>query len=144
MAPSRRGYANPFCGPVRINHTKLAAATTVEQVAEATSQNHSPDPRASILRSANRYRKLNLQSFWQHGTVEFRQHQGTVEAEKACNWVRFCLRMVIAARKGSVLTDGTLEALLGLLGADETETTYFMGRKTFFDRATARRLAATA
>jgi len=139
LAPSRRGYANPFCGPVRINQARLDAATTVEQVAEATSQDHT-DPRR--LRSANRYRKLNLQCFWQHGTVEFRQHQGTVEASKACNWVRFCLRMVLAARKGAVLTDTTLEGLLTLLEANESETTYFTGRKTFFDRAAARRAAA--
>jgi hypothetical protein len=142
LAPSRRGYANPFCGPVRIDNARLDAATTVEQVATATSQNHSTNPRDSILRSANRYRKLNLQSFWQHGTVEFRQHHGTVDADKACNWVRFCLRMVLAARKGAVLTETTLEALLTLLETNETETRYFTGRKTFFDRATARATAA--
>lgn len=144
LAPSRRGYANPFCGPVRINQAKLDAAVTVEQVAEATSQNHSQNPRDTILRSSNRYRKLNLQSFWQHGTVEFRQHHGTVDADKACNWVRFCLRMVLAARKGVVLTDVTLESLLTILEADDTETRYFVGRKTFFDRAIARRTAAVA
>jgi hypothetical protein len=144
LAPSRRGHANPFCGPVRINQAKLDAATTVEQVAEATSQNHSPNPRDSILRSANRYRKLNLQSFWQHGTVEFRQHHGTIEATKVCNWVRFCLRMVLAARKGVVLTDVTLESLLSVVEATESEKTYFNGRKTFFDRAANRRLTANA
>ena len=34
-----------------------------------------------------RYMRLNLQSYVCYGTVEFRQHQGTTDAEKICNWV---------------------------------------------------------
>jgi hypothetical protein len=35
-----------------------------------------------------RYHKLNLCALLRHGTVEFRQHGGTTEAEKIINWVR--------------------------------------------------------
>ena len=42
----------------------------------------------------SRYYKLNLASFHRHGTVEFRQHSGTVDAEKIINWVIFTQRMV--------------------------------------------------
>lgn len=35
----------------------------------------------------SRYLKVNLNSFYRHGTVEFRQHGGTIEAEKIQNWV---------------------------------------------------------
>lgn len=46
-----------------------------------------------------RYRKVNLESYWKYGTVEFRQHQGTLNASKATSWVLFCLRMVAQAKQ---------------------------------------------
>jgi len=137
LAPSRRGPfgGNGFCRSTSVNRAAMEAATTVEQVAAASGQDNTP----YHARSSRRYRKLNLQSFWQHGTVEFRQHQGTVDADKACNWVRFCLRMALAARKGVTLTMGhTLETLLSTLDANETETRFFLGRAAYFNRATAR------
>lgn len=42
---------------------------------------------ANIMGS--RYFKVNLMSFQRHGTIEFRQHSGTVNATKIANWVRF-------------------------------------------------------
>jgi Putative amidoligase enzyme len=63
----------------------------------------------SALRRANggtRYRKVNLEAFWRHGTVEFRQHQGTINAEKICAWTRLCLRMVAwAADRAAEMPD---------------------------------------
>lgn len=41
-----------------------------------------------------RYKKVNIQSYLRHGTVEFRQHSGTTNGSKICNWVRFCLGFV--------------------------------------------------
>lgn len=34
-----------------------------------------------------RYCKVNLEAYVKHGTIEFRQHSGTVEAEKIVNWI---------------------------------------------------------
>jgi hypothetical protein len=42
----------------------------------------------------DRYQKLNLESLERHGTIEFRQHSGTVDAEKAVNWVRLCTAFI--------------------------------------------------
>ena len=42
---------------------------------------------------------------YQHGTVEFRQHQGTVEHDKAENWVKLVLRMVLTARTATADRD---------------------------------------
>lgn len=54
-----------------------------------------------------RYHKLNIVAYRQHGTVEFRQHSGTVEAEKGVAWVKLCLRMVQAAKDNrSIPADG--------------------------------------
>jgi hypothetical protein len=41
-----------------------------------------------------RYHKLNLDSYWRQGTVEFRQHSGTIEAEKVLTWIKLCLGFV--------------------------------------------------
>jgi hypothetical protein len=42
----------------------------------------------------SRYFKLNLNAYYKHGTVEFRQHQGTVNGKKIQNWVKFCVSFV--------------------------------------------------
>jgi hypothetical protein len=50
-----------------------------------------------------RYHKLNLASYYRHRTIEVRCHQGTVNARKATEWVRFCLGLVeTSASRGSV------------------------------------------
>lgn len=41
-----------------------------------------------------RYRKLNLCAFWRHRTIEFRQHSGTTDAEKAVNWIKLVMQFV--------------------------------------------------
>lgn len=45
----------------------------------------------------DRYRKVNLAAYARHGTVEFRQHAGTVNAIKMDRWIRFCLEFVEAS-----------------------------------------------
>jgi hypothetical protein len=51
----------------------------------------------------NRYRAVNFQSYAVRGTVEFRQHQGTVEAKKAISWILLTQSMVeLAKNKKSV------------------------------------------
>jgi len=47
----------------------------------------------------NRYHKLNLESLERHGTVEFRQHQGTIDADKMIAWVKLCVGVVETASK---------------------------------------------
>ena len=129
MAPSRRGYVNNYCQPVQIYPERMVAARTIDEVVSASGQQAG----RVYYRHATRYRKLNLQPYWQHGTVEFRQHQGTVDSVKAENWVRFCLRMVLAARAGRCVGP-TMDLLMATIEATDTEKEYFMGRVTFFQR----------
>jgi hypothetical protein len=42
----------------------------------------------------DRYRKVNITAFLRHGTVEFRQHHGTLNAEEIRNWIQFCVQFV--------------------------------------------------
>ena len=44
-----------------------------------------------------RYTKLNIQSFWKHGTIEFRHHSGTTNFEKVLHWLKIVMTMTKAA-----------------------------------------------
>ncbi len=75
MPRSRRGnenrYCKSICGFVR---GLLDNATSIQNLVEL---------------QHDRYFKVNLQSLGRHGTIEFRQHSGKVNAAKIANWVRF-------------------------------------------------------
>ena len=81
MPQSRRGNTNQYCKSLNITNlkSKLDAATTIQQV-------------ANIF--PNRYQKVNTQAYNRHKTVEFRQHSGTIEAEKMVNWILFLHNLV--------------------------------------------------
>ena len=73
--------------------TKINKARTAKDVSTAI------QPRGH----SGRYVKLNLHSFWTHGTVEFRHHSGTICGDKIDNWVRVCLAMThLADSKRSI------------------------------------------
>ena len=140
MAPSRRGAqgGNGFCRSVRIAAHLMERADTIDAVARACHQS----PGRESARGSGRYCKLNFQSFWQHGTVEFRHHQGTVEADKAINWTRFCLRMCQAAQNGVRGADG-FDGLFTALAAPDAERDFFRGRREFFERQEQRNVQRT-
>jgi len=90
---SRRGNENVYCRSLRSRFSSMEAG--LGALAQAKTFNE-------VLLAANggnRYHKLNLTSFQRHGTVEFRQHSGTVEAEKIINWVIFGQAMIEDAVK---------------------------------------------
>lgn len=51
----------------------------------------------------DRYRTVNVRSFAQYGTVEFRQHQGSLNGSKAVAWVRLVVALREAVRTGVAL-----------------------------------------
>jgi hypothetical protein len=67
----------------------LTRATDAGQIAAALAAGADIDKR--------RYVKLNFLAVAKYGTVEFRHHSGTVEAEKITQWVIACLRLVKTA-----------------------------------------------
>jgi hypothetical protein len=94
MPESRRGTSNRYCGTI-LNHTaKVDAATTINQVVAAL---------------PSRYHKLNTKSFTEHGTVEFRQHSGTVEFSKISNWINFLHGLVSYSENGFRIETATFE-----------------------------------
>lgn len=88
VALSRRADNNTYCGSVR---TILVSPTRQQRIAEEVRHDNA---RAIIGVIGTRYVKLNFQSYVTHGTVEFRQHQGTIEFEKMKYWVMLTQAMV--------------------------------------------------
>lgn len=86
VAPSRRGDNNRYC-----------KAVTPEMYYSAFRE-------GSVMSIADfcqtdRYYKLNLKAYIRHNTIEFRQHHGTVDANKITNWIRLTQAIMEAAEK---------------------------------------------
>lgn len=84
MPESRRGNNNYYC------HSVLSSGEAIAR------------------EGVSRYYKLNLQSFFRHGTIEFRHHSGTVDVDKIKNWVLFTALVVDKAR-GRVASSSALK-----------------------------------
>lgn len=85
MAPSRRGDCRWAKSILNINYDGI--------------------PTIGALQSRmynDRYYKVNPMAYSRHHTVEFRQHQGSVDYEKISTWVKFCCKLVEWS-KGHVL-----------------------------------------
>jgi Putative amidoligase enzyme len=117
LSASRR--SNNYCRPTLFN-AHVAGAQNFDQL-----RRHY---------GFDRFRKVNLESYWRHGTIEFRQHQGTIEAEKIINWVKFCQRLFAVANTAPELSDEppALDNLLTLINADASEREYFLARQNHF------------
>lgn len=89
VAPSRRAN-NVYCSTVRYT-PEMDRATTLDELARLAGAGHFTNP--------NFY-----DAYTRHGTVEFRQHQGTINGEKSANWIRLCLRLVAHAAKNTETT----------------------------------------
>jgi len=87
VSRSRRARNSTWCQPTPFTDA-VERATTIDRVIAAANPN-------------GRYAKLNLTAYHSHGTVEFRQHQGTTNAQKIENWVKLCLRMVAHAARNT-------------------------------------------
>lgn len=46
-----------------------------------------------------RYKTVNIESYWKHGTIEFRQHSGSVDFIKISNWIKLTQAVVKRARQ---------------------------------------------
>jgi hypothetical protein len=91
LPPSRRANNNSYCRSLKQNviMPRLEAARSIEDIAKALARSG-----MGSYEKPSRYTKLNFAAFFRHGTVEFRQHSGTVDAIKIINWVKLCQKMV--------------------------------------------------
>lgn len=75
---------------------------------------------ASAVRTAcgTRYMAVNVSAFFVHGTVEFRQAAGTIDATKILNWIHFTHACMEKARSGEDMNSCTnLESFLDSLSS---------------------------
>lgn len=65
----------------------------------------------------SRYYKINVQSFWRHGSVEFRHHSGTIEFRKIKNWIKI-LAILSKKSKNFTFSNGSLLEFQRLFPSD--------------------------
>lgn len=88
---------------------------------------------------ATRYKTVNVHSYNRYGTIEFRQHQGTLDGNKAACWIELLLGLADAARtNGRITRQNTIERLLAKAGVSDNSRRYLTARYNHF---TARRAA---
>lgn len=88
----------------------------------------------SLRNFANKYTVVNIAPLFSYGTIEFRQHQGSVNGKKISNWVKFVMGVVNGAQMVSDLdTSVELVSMLDVMvdkKCIETDTaTYLKGRQ---------------
>jgi len=116
---SRRADNNMYCRSLLHRFRSGSAAfeaidncTNIEQIAQKVT-------------GRCRYFKLNAESFFRHGTVEFRQHSGTIEVDKVVNWITF-LNNLVEYSKNNVSSQKTLESVSAF--QPETVVSFYRSR----------------
>lgn len=80
MAPSRRANNNYYCQSLISYENNILSL-------EPTKAN-------LITTISSRYHKVNLKSLPRHGSIEFRQHSGTINYTKIENWILFLHNLI--------------------------------------------------
>jgi hypothetical protein len=133
MPESRRGTMAYYAQPIGFG-PGLARATTTAALRQAYNVGHM---------HRERYRKVNLEAVGRHGTLEFRQHAGTIEAEKIINWVTLVLKLMATASTAPALPEGpaTLSGLMSFIGANDAAEAFWTRRQALLAPANMRAAA---
>lgn len=121
LPKSRRTSARArYCKPIPTR--SLAAINYQKQYTHCETENQ------KLMRAVNsfhtRYLVINLHAFPCHGTVEFRQHSGTLDADKAEAWILLTYQMMRYASTHTVEEPKnnrkSLQQLLETIGLEDT------------------------
>ena len=86
----------------------------------------------------SRYFVVNLESITRHGTVEFRQHSGTVSKKKGVAWTMFVMALYEASVvEGRSIARGefaTMAEMTESLGLEPEYVNYFGERADYFSK----------
>jgi hypothetical protein len=89
MPQSRRRSNNTYC---KSNARRYGNGLTLSEIFAGIQRCRTTQSLKNYIQNG-RYYKLNMESFWKHGTIEFRHHSGTICPDKIENWVYVCLGM---------------------------------------------------
>ena len=115
MPPSRRGTANPYC--------RSMVGASYDSVARLLGSHES------------HYYKLSVYAYNRHGTFEYRQHAGTLLADKMIAWIKLTGLIHTAASRIALKEIGlptsvdSLDAMMEYLEADTKLTAYYSKRQ---------------
>lgn len=70
--------------------------------------------------NADRYHTVNVMSYPRYGTIEFRQHQGTINGDKLVRWIEVLIGLADAAVAGTDVAGDDLLSLLATIPVSET------------------------
>jgi hypothetical protein len=151
MPPSRRRDLN-----ILSNRTAFGGDYDKDSINRAIDAYAQATDKYSLIRivvaagnryGATRYHKFNMESMSRYGTVEFRQHSGTIEPDKAMNWIRVCVAFVersLNSKPRKRTSDkphkpvDQLDMLLKFLRADPQVCKFYRERRRMFgDKAMA-------
>jgi len=122
---ARSRWTNIYCQPMD-RYTRNSNTVVAFENADSASDTRRLRP---TLSHYDRYHAVNLASYAKYGTVEFRQHQGTLNGEKVTSWVKFLMAMVEKSVTMDTATDLTsLDGLLNGLPL-HSETRTFLTRR---------------
>ena len=110
ISKGRRGNQNSYCQSNRSSVKGGELSAKVHYIRECCTVD---ELIRQMNKGDNRYFKLNLQPLRTIGSLEFRMHDGSVEFDTICNWIRLCQNFVDYSAGGSsaVVTDQTWDPL---------------------------------
>ena len=109
LPPSRRGHgSNEYTRPLTANDWREAKSN--EKWVRDRGDEPKTLPAQNMPMWGGRYQAINLYSLEAHGTLEFRQHSGTLNPTKANWWVKLTNGLVTRARIGVPRIEGILQA----------------------------------
>jgi hypothetical protein len=120
VAPSRRRGLNSYCGRLTTDDVaRVQRCTALDRLSHTMH---------------TRYKTFNLAAYGRYGTVEIRQHQGTIDAEKVNSWIKFGQALIEQSRCATIFQATTMREMVGELAhLEDTAGTFLLGRAVRFN-----------
>lgn len=120
LAPSRGAGRNTYCN--RWSASAVAHLASEDNLHELVELQDS------------RYMNVNLHAYPRFGTIEFRQHQGTISYRKTESWIKFLMAIVSTSAR-AIGSPVSVAALMTAAQVDEDTAAFLIGRAVQFGRA---------